>query len=350
MHACQQRSYRQFVVQRPGFFSSVQDRGRFGYQRFGVPVAGALDPLAAALANLLVGNEADAALLECTLLGPSLRVLEEAMVAVTGAAMPLSLNGRSIPNWTAWRVRPGDELTIGSAAAGCRAYLAVSGGLAAPPVMGSTACYGGAGIGGHLGNGQPLASGHSLCRWPGIFVTPGRTVPPAHRPDYPTEILLRAIPGPQDDFFEQGMTTFFSSPFTVSPEASRMGYRLEGPQVSQKPGVPASIISEPSFPGGVQIPPNGQPIVLLVEQTVGGYSKIASVISSDLGRLAQAVPGNRIRFARVSLDEACRLLAEQKERLAAVAADLDLQSAAAAETVTDPCTARFAELYPNCLP
>jgi antagonist of KipI len=347
------RAYLQFAVVQPGLFTTVQDQGRFGFQRFGVPVCGALDPFAAAVANILVGNSRGAALLEVTLLGPTLHVLEEAVVALTGAAIPLSLNGRPVPGWTACRVRRGDRLAIGAATSGCRAYLAVSGGLAVPAVMGSASCYGGAGIGGHR-HGQPLATGDRLCRRPGIFPPTGRTVPPALRPDCPREIVLRAIPGPQDGSFAEGLDLFFSAPFTVSPEASRMGYRLEGPEIRQKPGLPASIISEPSFPGGVQIPPNGQPIILLVEQTVGGYSKIASVVSTDLSRLAQAVPGNRIRFARVGLDEAYRLAADREKLLTTLADDFAREEEKAASPgearANDSCLARFAQIYPECLP
>jgi antagonist of KipI len=140
-----------------------------------------------------------------------------------------------------------------------------------------------------------------------------RRIPEEFIPSYSPEILLRAVPGPQDDFFEKGLVTFFESSFFVSTDSNRMGYRLEGPVIMQKEGMPESIISEPSVRGGVQIPADGQPIILLVEQTVGGYAKIATVISTDIPGVAQARPGDRIRFRRISLGEAHEAFREQEE-------------------------------------
>jgi antagonist of KipI len=165
-------------------------------------------------------------------------------------------------------------------------------------------------------------------------------------------VVLRAIPGPQDGYFDQGLELFFSATFQVSNDASRMGYRLQGDAVRQKAGMPASIISEPSFPGGVQIPPDGQPIIILVEQTVGGYSKIATVISTDLQRLAQTLPGHRLRFARVSLEQACLIATEQMELMKAIKKSLAAQQRTILQQKppVDESQSRFAELYPECLP
>lgn len=343
--------YQQFKVLQPGLFTTVQDRGRYGFQKYGVPVSGVLDHFAAGVANLLLGNSRDAALLESTISGPTLFALDEAMVAITGAAVPISINDQPAPGWTALRLHRGDILQLGSARAGCRAYLGVSGGVAVPPVMGSRSCYPGAGIGGH-NHGRPLREGDRLARGPGAFVPPGLHLAEELRPDYPVEVVLRAIPGPQDGYFDEGLDLFFSATYLVSNDASRMGYRLQGDAVRQKTGMPASIISEPSFPGGVQIPPDGQPIIILVEQTVGGYSKIATVISSDLQRLAQTLPGHQLRFARVSLEQACLIAKEQAELMGNIKESLADQQRAIQrqKPPVEGIIARFAELYPECFP
>ncbi len=294
--------YQQFKIISPGLFTTVQDSGRFGFQKFGVPITGVLDAFSAELANFLVGNDKNAAVLEFTVTGPKLRIMDNAYIAVTGAQMPTRLNGQEMTPWSAFRVRSGDELEIGQAKSGCRGYLAVTGGIEVPLVMGSRSCYVGAKIGGH--EGRPLLAGDRLARGVGHLLQEPRKIPDELLPEFPSDIVLRAVPGPQDDYFEEGLNIFFTSQYTVSLDANRMGYRLEGPVVKQKPGMPGSIVSESSFAGGVQIPPNGQPIILLVEQTVGGYTKIATIISSDLNLVAQASPGNHIRFEQVDLETA----------------------------------------------
>lgn len=288
-----------FKVVAPGTYTTVQDEGRFGWQQFGVPPAGMLDSFAGRLANMLVGNPDGAALLELTFTGPTLAVLAPAQVAVTGAAMPLRLNGASVPQWQSFDVMPGDELKIGMAQNGCRAYLAVTRGIDVPQVMNSRSCYVGAALGGF--RGRPLQAGDVLRRGPGAPGDACRQVTPDLIPTYPSDITLRAIPGPQDRYFDEGLAVFFNAAFTVSPQANRMGCRLQGPAIERLAGMPTSIISEPSLPGGVQIPADGQPIILLTEQTVGGYAKIATVISADIPRVAQAMPGDTVRFARVGI-------------------------------------------------
>lgn len=300
-----------FKVLEPGIYTTVQDKGRYGYQQFGIPISGAMDQFAYRVANLLVGNPEDAAALEITVLGPHLEVLAEADIAVTGAEFPISVNGQSVEGWTSFRVKPGDVVTIRQVRSGCRAYLAVTGGIDVPVVMGSRSTYVGGKIGGY--GGRPLRKGDILSRGEGRLLKAPRRLPHEFIPTYPREILLRAIPGPQDDYFDEGLQIFFSSEFRVSAKADRMGYRLEGPTVPHREGVPKGIISEPSVPGGVQIPPDGQPIILLLEQTVGGYPKIATVISPDIGRVAQAKPGDRVRFERVDLETAHGILHLQEE-------------------------------------
>jgi antagonist of KipI len=289
-----------FKVIVPGPYTTVQDKGRFGYQQFGIPPTGALDRFAYRVANMLVGNPEDAAVLETTIMGPRMEVLTETDVAVTGGEAIITLNNQTVENWCSFRIKPGDVLSVGQVKRGCRSYLAVTGGIDVPLVMGSRSCYVSAKIGGH--QGRILASDDILKRLDGELLHSPRQVPKTLIPQYASDISLRAIPGPQDDFFDEGLNTFFDSEFVVGSNANRMGYRLEGPKILHREGAPKSIISEPSLPGGVQIPPDGQAIILLVEQTVGGYTKIATVISTDIPSVAQAKPGDKIRFEIVKLE------------------------------------------------
>ena len=304
------------VIQ-PGAYTTVQDRGRFGYQRFGVPPVGMLDARAGEIAGMLVGNRGGEAVLEFTFFGATLEVLAEGTIALTGAEMPLTINGAARASWRAHAVSPGDTVVVGQAEGGCRGYLAVSGGIDVPEVMGSRSTYVGAGIGGH--EGRALEAGDILRRGalPGDGAEKGRArkLPAAFKPRYGGTIELRAVRGPQDDFFDEGLRRFFESTYTVTPQANRMGYRLDGEAVVQREGMPKSIISEPSLPGGVQIPEDGQPIVLLVEQTVGGYTKVATVISADLPKVAQAVPGDEVRFREVGIEEAHEIHRRERERM-----------------------------------
>jgi len=300
-----------FRVHSPGPFTIVQDKGRFGHQHMGVPVSGALDLYAHTVANLLVGNEPDSATLEITFLGPDLEVLDTADIAVTGAAMALTVNGRTAGQWTSMRVHKGDRVRFGQAASGCRAYLAVTGGFDVAEVMGSRSTYVSGAIGG-LG-GRALQAGDILVRGRGrLNVTQLRM---SRYPVSSSEIHLRAIPGPQDDCFTSSLNTFFSSFYKVTDKVNRMGYRLRGPVLARDPDAPKSIISEPSIQGNVQVPADGQPIILLVEQTIGGYTKIATVVTADLCKIAQARPGDRMRFHPVTLARAHELYREWKQCL-----------------------------------
>jgi len=305
-----------FRVLEPGPLTTVQDLGRFGFQRFGVPVSGALDGPACRTANLLVGNPESAAVLEITFSGLKLEVLAEADLALTGARMPLLVSGRPQEAWESFRVRPGDEVVLKPARQGLRGYLAVGGGFDLSPVMGSRSTYAGARLGGL--QGRPLIRGDLLPRGEAPLLAKPKRLPPELRPALDRAVSLRALPGPQDDFFGEGLEVFFSAQFKVSAKADRMGYRLEGPAVSLKEGAPRSIISEPCLAGGVQIPADGQPIILLIEQTVGGYAKIATVITPDLGLVAQARPGDLVRFDKVDLAAARQAARVEAARLARI--------------------------------
>ncbi len=312
-----------FLVLTPGPFMTVQDKGRFGYQQMGIPISGALDPFAFRVANMLVGNPAESAVLEITIVGPQLAVLREVDVALTGAEMGFELNHNPVERWKTIRVRPGDVINIPQVKSGCRGYLAVTGGINVPEVMGSCSTYVSGKLGGY--KGRPLKKGDIIQIGEGSLLDKPRLLSESWTPRYSEEVLLRAIPGPHDDFFDEGMETFFHSKFMLTAKADRMGYRLQGPQIQVKEKMPKSIISEPTMPGGVQIPADGQPIILLAEQTVGGYTKIATVISPDLSRVAQAIPGDTFQFEHVSLETAHLLYHEELYRLQTIAEQLSNQ-------------------------
>ncbi|MDA3790010.1 MAG: biotin-dependent carboxyltransferase family protein [Desulfobacula sp.] len=309
-----------FKILAPGGFTTIQDKGRFGYQQMGVPVSGALDSFAFYLANLLVGNNENQAVLEITIMGPSLEIQKEMDIALTGAGMGMTLNNNPVEQWKSFRVKPGDILTISQVRAGCRSYLAVSGGIKVPKVMGSYSTYAGGKIGGFLG--RPLAKGDNLktldVKLDVKLSDKHRSIPEAMIPKYPSNAIIRAIPGPQDDYFDKGLASLFEAEYMVTAKADRMGYRLQGKALPIRDKMPKSIISEPSMPGGIQIPPDEQPIILLVEQTVGGYAKIATVISTDLPKVAQTTPGDYIQFEKIDLQTAHVLYMEEKNKLAKI--------------------------------
>ena len=291
-----------FSVLTPGAYTTVQDEGRFGYQQMGIPVSGVLDSFAFRVANMLVENPVNCAVLEITVMGPRLEVLSEADISITGAEMGITLNDQPVQGWKSIKVKPGDILGINQVKSGCRAYLAVTGGIDVSEVMGSRSTYVGGKIGGYYG--RSLKQGDIIKRGKGLKLKPARHLSPAVIPKYSSNIVIHAVPGPQDDFFDEGLKTMFESEFMVSAKADRMGYRLQGPVIKHREEVPKSIISEPSVPGGIQVPADGQPIILLVEQTVGGYTKIATVISTDICKVAQATPGDLIRFEQITLETA----------------------------------------------
>ena len=308
---------RSLHVLSPGLLTTVQDLGRYGYERFGVPVAGALDPLALRAANLLVGNPPGAAALEITLAGPTLRAGTDCLIATAGADLALRVNGWPLPPWAAIFVRRGWLIEFGERKAGCRAVLAVAGGIAVPPVLGSRSTY----LPGRFGGlaGRPLQAGDVLpVGRPAVelFPTAGREFPLDLRPPYRDTPTLRVVLGPQDDYFTPaGIATLLSSEYRVSTTSDRMGCRLEGPAIAHRDAT--EIISDGIPPGAVQVPPDGRPIVMLADrQTTGGYPKMATVIQADLPLLAQCVPGQgRVRFQAVSVEEgqAC-----WRERIAAL--------------------------------
>jgi antagonist of KipI len=307
-------------VVRPGLLSTIQDEGRPGYLAFGMPLAGAMDADAYAVANLLAGNQRGAAAIEMTLLGGAFRFEEEAYAAIAGADMQATLDGEPVAPGSAFRVPGGRVLSFSSAVEGSRTYLAVRGGIDVPPVLGSRATYTRAGVGGLAG--RALVAGDRLPVGPASSPPPARALRRQDLPRRSPEIALRVLLGPQDDrFAPEGLATFLGSTYRVTNRNDRMGYRLEGPSIRHRDG--PDIVSDALLPGAVQVPGSGTPIVMMADaQTVGGYAKIACVISADLPRLAQARRGDAVRFARVGPGEAVRALRRARARLDAIAARL----------------------------
>ncbi len=295
----------------PGFLTTVQDAGRRGYQRFGVPVSGAMDEFALRAANALVGNLDDAAALEITVAGPTLRFLSDALVAITGGDLqPVlqtpALDGWATPHWTALYVRQGALLEFGARQSGCRAYLAIAGGIAAAPLMKSRSTYLAGGFGGYRGRalqaGDILSIGETRGHLPSLA---GRAAPENRRQAYSDHPTVRVVLGPQDDYFDaETIQILLSREYAVGETSDRMGLRLQGARLAHRGA--AEIISNGIALGAIQVPPNGQPIVLTADhQTAGGYPVIATIIRTDMPLLAQCVPGrSSVRFQSCAVDEA----------------------------------------------
>lgn len=301
-------------VLQPGLLTTVQDLGRNHYKEFGIPVAGAMDAYALRMANLLAGNPQDAAALEISLVGPKLKFLQKAAVAMTGANLSPQLNGEPVEMWRTFTVAAGDVLAFGARITGCRAYLAVNGGIEVPAVMGSRSTFLRGGYGGL--EGRALIKGDVLNRGPGRKWEMNRQLPHPWRPDYKNPRVIRCIPGPQAERFEQAaLEAFTQESYQVSTQSDRMGARLNGPALKTKHG--ADIISDAVVKGAIQVPGNGQPIVLLSDSQVsGGYTKIATILEVDLGYFVQKIPGETVRFAMVTIEEAQKLWCEQEQMFA----------------------------------
>ena len=305
-----------FEVLDPGILTTIQDIGRYGFSQFGVPPSGALDTFSHRAGNLLVGNHQAEASLETTIMGLKLKALREIVIAITGGDLSPTLNGEPLEMWRTHLLVEGDIIHFKKVQTGCRAYLAASGGLIVPQVMGSRSTY----LSGKFGglDGRALNKGD-------ILFTPEIRSPLSHLgfrfqgdwiPRFDKEALLKVIPGPQDRHFtEKGLQTFSSSSYQVTPQCDRMGVRLEGPKIERRSDVEESIISEGLIAGAIQVPGDGKPIIILTELVTGGYTKIATVISTDLPKVAQLKPGDRVKFVPVSVEEAHQLLREQEERL-----------------------------------
>lgn len=303
------------LIQEPGLFTTVQDEGRYGYQQFGVTPSGPMDARSFHIANLLVGNDLGEGALEMTFQGPTMKFEEANVVAVTGADMKPTLNGKPVPMYEAFAVEKDDVLKFQFAMNGSRGYVAFAGGLDIPLLMESKSTLASKGLGG--------VDGRKLQKEDHIgFTAPKKELPhmesrKVSKPEFPNkEVVLRVIRGPQDDCFsEEEIRRFFWYGFKVTNEFDRMGCRLERSE-QVKHLQDGNIISDGIACGSIQVPTNGQPIIMLADrQTVGGYTKIGTVISVDLSKLAQAKPGMDVRFVEVSLELAQDLYIRELEEM-----------------------------------
>jgi biotin-dependent carboxylase-like uncharacterized protein len=302
----------------PGLMTTLQDLGRPGYQRLGIPVSGALDPISLRAANVIVGNAPATAALEIAYQGPVLAVEADSVrVALADAAAPVDILDESgtaqrVPPLTSVWLRRGERLRVGALSGGAIAYLAVEGGFAVEPVLGSRSTYARGGIGGFAG--RAIAAGDVLPLCNDTAAEREEKMLPSL--DLARPARFRIVLGPQDDYFtEAALRTLLDASYTVSPATDRMGMRLEGPLLEHAKGF--NIVSDGIGPGAIQVPGNGLPIVLLADrQTTGGYPKVAAVISADLPALGQLTPGAKVAFQAVSIDEAEAARREMAARIA----------------------------------
>ena len=321
-------------VLRPGLHTTVQDLGRYGMQHLGVVPCGAMDPIAHRLANALVGNDAEAATLECTVVGPELRFERPALIALCGANFDARIAGEALPQYRPVWVKKGVQLRIGQALRGARGYLAVAGGVGVPAVLGSRSSYVPAGFGGL--QGRALRAGDTLAldaataelgaerfsklrevRATAHFSSTAWQAPVLTLPRAPN-LTLRAIEGRHYGQFEaESRRAFFEANWRVSQDSNRMGYRLAGPALARESV--GDLLSEPTCLGTVQAPGDGSIIVLMADhQTTGGYPKIAELAGADMPLLAQLAPGGMLRFQHCSVEDARAALQHTQARLAAI--------------------------------
>jgi biotin-dependent carboxylase-like uncharacterized protein len=289
-----------FEVSLPGMLTLIQDGGRFGQHAIGLTTGGPLDPDAYNLCNQLLQNSANCTVLEASFGGLHLKALVDTFICVTGANMPLLINDRELPLWRVHQVTAGDRIALGFAEGGCRSYLGVADGFNIPHTFGSSATVVREKLGGldgdKLQTGDLLPCSHQPTRK--IL-----SLPRDQQPQYLRDITVRVMPGYQEHQFSRlQQRRFFSQPYTVSDRCDRMGYRLEGAAIECKI---QGILSEGICYGAIQIPADGQPIVLLNDrQTIGGYPKIGAALSLDAAKLSQLTPGATVRFAPISIHAA----------------------------------------------
>ena len=313
-------------VLKPGLATTVQDTGRPGYYNVGIPPSGSLDQYSSLAANLLVGNGDDAAVLECTYMGPELRFNRPATVAVTGADLPALLNGEPRPTWQSFGVEAGDVLSFDFLRSGARAYLAVGGGFDVPPALGSRSTYALGALGG-LG-GRALAAGDELPIGGAEGVAPGRSVPAALRSSHPKHREIRVMMGLYDHRLTgEGRRAFLESTWCLTTLADRTGFRYRGATLEFRDRVapfgagsdPSNIVDAPYPIGSIQVPGGVEPIVLHRDAVSGGgYVMVGTVISADMDAVAQSAPNNTTRFVEVDLDGALQARRDRAGRLDAL--------------------------------
>lgn len=319
-------------ILKPGLFTSVQDLGRFGFQKYGVITSGAMDQVAHRIANILVGNPEHAPTLEMTIIGPKLEFNRDCLISICGGKSEPKIDDIPIKCWRQVFVKQGSVLEVGPISDGCRAYLAVAGGFNIPNVLGSKSTYFRAKLGGYKGRNLkagdqiPVDTPSKLSQHIVETLTQKRTEKPFHEanwlinsaiiPNYREHPSLRVMKGRQFHLFDQtSQTNFFEKPYTITPQSDRMGYRLTGPSLNLNEQ--HDMISEAVSFGTIQVPADGNPIILLADrQTTGGYPKIGQIAAVDLPLIAQAKPGATVRFIEITQAQA-QLLFLQRERIIA---------------------------------
>lgn len=307
-------------VKHPGLSTTVQDLGRPGYFHLGIPIGGAMDRLALRAANLLVGNDEGAACLEAVFIGPQLEFTQSARIAVTGAEMPIRIDGEDQPGWTALEVRAGQVLTFDYLKTGARIYIAISGGIDVPLALGSRSTYPIGALGGF--KGRPIAAGDELPVGAASLGKVGRSVPEALRRKPGNPVALRVLPGLYWHRITEGsQASFFDDQWKVAPEADRMGYRFRGGHAlefvpREQPfgaGSDPSNIVDSCYPyGSIQVPGGKEPIILHRDAVSGGgYFMVGTVIAADMDLIGQLQPNMPTRFVKVDMTQALAARAER---------------------------------------
>jgi len=317
-------------ILRSGLLSTIQDLGRYGFQKYGVIVSGAMDSFALRIANLLVGNHENSPAIEMTLIGSTILFKEDSLIAICGAHLSPTINGQAIPQWRPVYVKKNAILKFGQYMKGCRAYLAVAGSFDLPKIMGSQSTYLRANMGGFAGRSLKendvlnftVPSQQAINLMQQLSIQIGKRQFTATKwfiggsilPTYQNNPIIRIITGSQFAYLtEESKQKLFTKNFKITTQSDRMGYRLEGAKL--KTSEHLEMISEAVSTGTIQVPPDGNPIILLSDrQTTGGYPKIAQVAAIDLPVVAQAKPGEKIHFQEISLEKAQELyLRREKE-------------------------------------
>ena len=316
-----------FEVLEPGVLTTIQDLGRFGYRKYGVPVSGAMDDFSLKVANLLVGNDSNGAALEITGLGPKLKALNDTVVALSGADFNATLDESLLTGWRSVRVRKGSIISIKEARRGFRGYLAVMGAIEVPKVLGSRSTY----LAGKMGglDGRSLRKGDIInSSSPGVSLAraPLRFLPEEYVPVFSSGVEVRVIMGPQDDRFDdEGIKTLLNSWYVVSLNSDRTAYRLAGSKIAHQEK--ADIITDAIPQGAIQVPGDGQPIMMMADRpTTGGYAKIACVIAPDIPKVAQLKPEDEVRFKKIGIDKAHEFLRDSEAELARIRSVLEAQT------------------------
>jgi hypothetical protein len=313
-----------FDIIEPGLSTTVQDQGRIGHYRYGIPQGGSMDQYSASLGNRLVGNTHKEAVLECTYIGPRIKMTSDAIIAVTGAPVEVFVNGDSVPQYERLSLKSGDELKFGVIKGGTKYFIAVHGGLDVPEVLGSRSTYPIGSIGGV--DGRAVAAGDSIPF--GKNIDNGlpviQSIPEADRPVFSPSVRVRVMLGLYNhNLSEKGLKNFLDEEWTLTPIADRMGLRYSGPGVEWKKREqpfgagqdPSNIVDAGYAVGSIQIPGGTQPIILHRDAVSGGgYAMVATVISADMDVVARSAPGTKTRFVAVSMDEALEARREMTAR------------------------------------